>query len=282
VSFRGFDAQDGAAVMARLAALLAPGEAALVTRMRDVAGRAAAAIGALFGGDRAPYEAAEGEVRELAAALRRAPLAAPGTEAERELRVCELVLHLSMYTTPGGRDKAMAELLLAQLAEGERCVVWAHNGHVQKSALRYLGTDELAMGGHLAAALGPRYLAVGFAFGEGEFQANVQNTEGRWGFRRYRLSAPPEGSLEAALLAAHDGDFVLDLRAAPDVPAVQAWLTSGHGQRWFGGYQVGDDCDERTRDASTLLQTFPAVDFDALVFLRRTTAAKPLDPERIY
>jgi len=62
---------------------------------------------------------------------------------------------------------------------------------------------------------------------------------------------------------------------------VTTWLDSGHGQRWFGGYSVADDCDQRTADAATLLATFPRRDLDALVDLARTRAAEPLDPARL-
>ena len=189
-----------------------------------------------------------------------------------------------MYQSRGGRDQAMAELLLAQLDSSNsdvRCVLWAHNAHIQRRPLAYLGSKELAMGGHLAKKLDTRYYALGFAFGEGEFQANFQAPDGTWGFRRYHLSPAPQGSLEATLQTAGLQRFLLDLRSAPDEDAVQQWLETGHGQRWFGGYGVDDRCDEFTRNASTLLQTTPQGDFDGLVYIAKTEAARPIDPQRI-
>jgi erythromycin esterase-like protein len=38
------------------------------------------------------------------------------------------------------------------------------------------------MGGHLAQAFKDDYYALGFAFGSGGFQANAQDSTGRWGF----------------------------------------------------------------------------------------------------
>lgn len=144
----------------------------------------------------------------------------------------------------------MAELLLKQLEQSgveTRCVIWAHNAHVQRSPLRYLDTDELAMGGHLSKSLGDKYYAIGVAFGEGEFQANVQSEGGKWEFRRYTLSPAPEESLEARLGTAGHEKLLLDLRTAPKTESVQNWLRSGHGQRWFGGYtsveEVKEDLD---------------------------------------
>ena len=283
VRFIGVDAQDGGAVVTRLGKLLGSDDEALTQRCTALFAQLKGATQKLFAGERTEFDALQVEVKALASELRGASLSDPRSDdslAERELRVREFISAASMYGTPGGRDKAMADLLLVQLvqlAPKARCVVWAHNGHVTRGALRYLGTDELGMGGHLGAALGERYYALGFSFGEGEFQANAPGTDGKWGFQRYRLSAAPEGSLEHTLGTAHPGDFALDLRSAPQVPAVQTWLDAGHGQRWFGGYQVPDDCDALTRDAAQLLQTFPRADFDGLVYLARTTAARPID-----
>lgn len=290
VRFIGVDAQDGEAVARALEELLAAqaGEAgaALALQARSLVASATEATQQLFSGQREAFERMLDEAGRLAQELERVADAANDREAAARLRLrsAELAAHLRMYGSPGGRDRAMAELLLAQTrarSGEERVVLWAHNAHVQRSALRHLGSDELATGGHLAAALGERYCAVGFAFGEGEFQANAPGSDGAWGFQRYRLSAAPEGSLEEQLGRAHAGDFALDLRSAPPSPAVQTWLDAGHGQRWFGGYQVPDDCDERTRDASALLQTFPRQDFDALMYLARTSAARPVDVRRI-
>jgi erythromycin esterase len=87
--------------------------------------------------------------------------------------------------------------------------------------------------------------------------------------------------LEADLAATGLGDLAVDLRTAPPDTTVQRWLTTPHGQRWWGGYNVPDDCDERTRDASQLMPMTPANDFDGLVFFARTTAAVPVDRSRI-
>ena len=290
VRFLGCDAQDAEAVLARLRALL-PEAAQLLARADALLTRARDATAKLFGGDRADFDALQPDVRVFEVDVGLAAAALPPAAAdEASLRAREFALHLSMYGSPGGRDRAMAELLLRQLdalgaasgAAGEtRCALWAHNAHVQRTAMRYMNTDELAQGGHLAQALGDRYVAVGFAFGEGEFQANARDADGRWGFRRYRLSPAPVGSLDATLAAAHAGDFALDLRRAPTGPRVQQWLAAGHGQRWYGGYQVPDDADARTRDAEALMKTYPRADFDALVFLAKTTAARPIDVARV-
>lgn len=279
VRFIGFDAQDGEAVVERIGGLM--GDSALTGRLNVLLERAGGAMQHLFQGDRRAFEALGSDLDLLERDLGTSKLPHQDEQAELLLRTSELRAHILMYGTPGGRDKTMADLLLAQLGANEKCVVWAHNGHVKRSALDYLGTEELAMGGHLAHALKHDYYALGFAFGSGDFQANALDSTGRWGFKRYHHTALATGSLEADLVATGLGDLAIDLRSAPPDTTVQRWLTTPHGQRWWGGYNVPDDCDERTRDASQLMPMTPANDFDGLVFFARTTAAVPVDRSRI-
>lgn len=278
VRFIGVDAQDGEAVAGRLGELLGPANTSLAGRIDSLVVRGAAATQRMFQGQRGGFDSLQAEVPPVLDALRAAET---NHAKEISFRGAELQAHLGMYGTPGGRDRAMADLLLAQLAPGERAVLWAHNAHVKRSALDYLGSPELAMGGHLAAALGEGYYVLGFAFGSGGFQANAQDSSGRWGYRRYQHTAPPTGSLEATLAAAARGDFYVDLRSLRRGSPLHAWMHAPHGQRWWGGYNVPDDADAQTRDAKRLLPMVPARDFDGLVFHLRTTPAVPMDRARI-
>lgn len=279
VRFIGFDAQDGDAVADRIGELV--NDSVLAGRVRALVADAGPAMQQLFQGDRAAFDSLS--VRLWAIDHDLQSLSSLPSDARKALVVhrVELSSFVTMYGTPGGRDDAMAELLMLQTEPSDKCVVWAHNQHVKRSALDYLGTDELAMGGHLALALKNNYYALGFAFGAGAFQANAPDSTGRWGFKRYNHTAPATGSLEETFATNDLGDFAIDLRSAPTDTAVQRWLHTGHGHRWWGGYQVPDDCDERTRDASQLMPMTPANDFDGLVFFLRTTAAVPLDKSRI-
>jgi len=279
VRFIGCDAQDAEVVVERIAELVP--DQGLTDRMNGLVERSIPAVQQLFQGDRAAIEALSTEIDQFEQDLQRSSLPAEDDRSELRLRMLEFRSSLLMYGTAGGRDKAMAELLTAQLGPGEQCVLWAHNGHVQRSPLDYLGSEELAMGGHLAQAFKHDYYALGFAFGSGGFQANAQDRTGSWGFKRYHHAAPVTGSLEADLAAAGMDDLAIDLRTTPDDTTVQRWLRTPHGHRWWGGYNVPDDHDERTRDATQLMQMIPADHFDGLVFLLRTTPATPLDRSRI-
>lgn len=280
VRFVGIDVQDPSAAAERLAELL-PDEAEMLAAARAIAAELGPAVSKLWSGEIEDYESLSKRTGELVERLgARADL-----PSEARVRLTEFRHGVEMFRSPGGRDLALAKLLLAELdAAGPdtRAVVWAHNGHVTRAPLSYLASDELAMGGHLGAALGEQYYALGFLFGEGEFQANDRDEAGAWGFRRYRVGPPPVGALEAPFVEAGRGDCVVDLRGAPRTGEVAQWLETGHGQRWYGGYAIAPDYAEAARDVNRLLPTTPRADYDGLAFLARTSAATPRDPTRIF
>ena len=282
VHFFGVDAQDGHAVEARMTDLLAT-YPDLSTRIKLMRPRAEAAVQAHFQGDRRMLDSVLVEVGQLRTGIERATANDP-QRADIMLHTQELCAYFTQYGSPGGRDRAMGELLLLRLAQLEpdaRCVFWAHNAHVQKSALSYLGTDERASGGHLHKALGDAFYSVGFTFGTGAFQATAQRPSGGHGFKRYTHKHIVEGSLEWQLSDVNARDHFIDLRHAPKDDAIQQWLTTGHGFRWWGGYMVPDDVDAATGDLTGLSQLHPITDHDGLVFLAKTTAARPMDAARI-
>jgi erythromycin esterase len=108
------------------------------------------------------------------------------------------------------RDESMAtnvRSILDNEPKGTRMVVWAHNGHVARSgALAWT-----PMGSHLAKDLGGGYVALGFAFDRGAFQA----TNGKGGFGEYRVGESPLGDVAEAFRRVHLPLFALDLRGAP-------------------------------------------------------------------
>ncbi len=280
VRFVGIDVQDAKACGARLAGLLnerLPRDAAAVLSISE---RLDGTVQKMYGGDRTAYDDLVREAIELADRVRsEAAQESPKGPLSVELRsvLREFEGSVQMYLTPGRRDRAMAEMTLGVLedsGQNAKIVLWAHNAHVTKSPLRYLGSDELAAGGHLANALGEKYYAMGFAFGAGDFVAN-DLAEGKWIFRTYSVDAPPEGALESWFMAGVGEVSVTDLRRDSGDAQVEQWKRAGHGQRWFGGYRVPENVREVSRDASKLMPTYPREAFDALVFLPRTTASTP-------
>ncbi|MCA9728472.1 MAG: erythromycin esterase family protein, partial [Candidatus Eisenbacteria bacterium] len=92
------------------------------------------------------------------------------------------------------RDEAMAanvQWILQTQAPGTRIVLWAHNGHIQRTP----NSSWKTMGTHLAEALDSDYVCFGFAFDHGGFQAQDwtggQGNPG--GLRAFEVGpAPPE------------------------------------------------------------------------------------------
>ena len=109
------------------------------------------------------------------------------------------------------RDKAMAENVAWILEnEGPRCktVVWAHNGHVARDPRGIFDGAVESMGMHLARRFDPELVVVGFAFGEGAFQAVVKE---KATVHRECSRAGARWTLDA-ILARQGVSFMLDLR----------------------------------------------------------------------
>lgn len=186
---------------------------------------------------------------------------------------------------PAARDRGMAQSMLDALASrpaGTKAVLWGHNGHITTGPLRWLGSDALGCGGHLRAALGERYFALGVAFGSGGFQALDKNAEGKWRFRRYQHGPPPAETAEHAFLQAGLSDALINFRQAPADGPVRGWLDGGCGMRSWGGYRVPADPDAAVEEGQGLAWTVLAEDYDGLLFLETTTSAEPVDKSAIW
>lgn len=101
------------------------------------------------------------------------------------------------------RDKSMAanvEWILDQAPAGSKIVLWAHNAHVSK--------EEGWMGKYLADRYGDDMYVLGFAFGEGRYNA----VGDQFDVSSHEAIAPVPGSLETLLEATGISRFILDLR----------------------------------------------------------------------
>jgi erythromycin esterase len=168
------------------------------------------------------------------------------------------------------RDRAMAEnvaWLLDQEPPGARMVVWAHNGHVSRC-------DPFAavhpLGEHLRRRFGAGYLAIGFVFNRGAFQA-IDGSRRRETLAERTLGPAPPEDLGAAFARTGLPAFVLDLRGLQSPGAAAAdWLAQRHPMRETGAIFTGEAA-----------MVFPVVvpeRFDAVLFVDRTTRARPLPP----
>lgn len=161
------------------------------------------------------------------------------------------------------RDRSMAENIAALLeVEGTgRLVSWAHNGHAQKVSR---AGDTPSMGQHLDDVFGAEHVVVGFAFGEGSFQATAMPG----GLQDHTVGPPIEHSFDAALAAVGPAVFALDLGTAPTEGPVHEWLASGPVTRSIGSAYSEEYAEHfwYSRD--------PRQMFDVIVFVAETTAAR--------
>ena len=149
-------------------------------------------------------------------------------------------------------------------------VVVGHNGHIT-----FGDFPAQPMGWHLRQRLGRRYLAMGFFFNQGRFQAIRQQAtppDKRMPLHEFSVGPAPQGLLEHTLAKAGLPACVVDLRQAP--PALGAWLQSRWQVRSIGAAYHEDE-------ASYWTLSYPSEEYDALFFVDQTTRARPLPAQTL-
>ncbi|HKE14027.1 MAG TPA: erythromycin esterase family protein, partial [Kofleriaceae bacterium] len=182
-------------------------------------------------------------------------------DAEHHARIAEQAE--ALYSAPGDyfvRDAAMAEnvrWLLEREGKGTRMMLWAHNGHVSM-------TDRF-MGRALRRALGRDYAAIGFLFDRGSFQA-FDGSPAKAGLKEFTLGPAPAATLEAAFARAGAPLLYVDLRAARG--QVKAWLDQAQPSRQAGAVFSTEQAMTAPHEVGK--------EFDAVIFVDRTTRARPI------
>src|SRR5262245_17900166 len=165
------------------------------------------------------------------------------------------------------RDRCMAANVRALLdAEGPqaKAVLWAHNGHVQRSPSVFFKVIELTnMGSHLHAMFSSEMVVVGFAFNQGSFQAVDETGK----LHDHTVPPAPEGFVDAALAATGLPLLALDLANMPPDSPVAKWFAGKPLQRSIGAVFHGDHSNY-SQAAN------PRNKYDILLFVDRTTAAR--------
>jgi erythromycin esterase len=160
------------------------------------------------------------------------------------LRHNEEGLRVGMYAPTVPRDHAIAEVTLwivGQLRPGERAVLWAHNAHVQRVAIKGPSVPPgsfIAAGARFDAILGDRYYAIGTTYG---------------GPSRDDATPPKPDSVDAAMAEMKAEGFILPMR-------------NGERPQW-----AGEERPMRFQNGYLTLKAGEA--FDALVYFDRATAA---------
>lgn len=227
-----------------------------------------------------------GTVSEVSARLQangHAYVARSSASAWRQACRCARVLRLADDQRRTGddnllrftlRDRSMAESVGWLLEEGgprAKVVVWAHNGHVaQDSAGLFDDGGVETLGMNLVRTVDPGAISIGFFFGEGAFQAMVEERPGIYDLREVVVGPPPAGSLDAALAQVGLPAFALELNQLED--DVAAWFHAPRITREVGALFEGEEAMPRS--------VVPAASYAAVVFVARTTRARPTPTAR--
>jgi erythromycin esterase len=164
------------------------------------------------------------------------------------------------------RDESMADNVkwIADQNPGAKIIVWAHNGHIAHGG----SPSYTPMGSYLRKMFGSLYVNFGFAFNEGSFQA----IEAGKGLHDFTVGPAPDGSLDATLASAGLPIIALDLREPPSQPAVNHWLKAAHQTRSIGAVFSNEQA------ASYFVSAAASDMFNVLLFVEKTTAARPIAP----
>jgi erythromycin esterase len=278
VQFTGFDMQATPVAHASVAAFLervAPDQAkawlAPLAPLADpLVGRRVAAAspderGKLIAGLAALAGAFDQHRNTWAAAAGAAAFA----DARHDLTILQQAT--AMYAAKGqgvadARDRAMADNV-GWLLEQTRAkiVVWAHDGHIAST----LSGASANIGSYLRKRYQQAYVNLGFVFHEGSFQAMAE-TGGAGGPVEFTVGPAPDHYASAAFARAGKPLLVLDLRALPRRGPVRDWFAAPHPLREIGA-TFSDD------QSSSSVYVLPKL-FDAVIYVGKTTRARPLPP----
>lgn len=140
------------------------------------------------------------------------------------------------------------------LADGEKAVIYAHSGHVNKlntGLLRHIDVSDRSLGGYLHQEFGDRYYALSFQPGEGIV------LQQKTGSRQVEeeLDRPPYNSFEYSALLTGQDCFFYPSGAIPDDMFYVRWIANIQVGRGFSFYSIPHR-------------------FDGLIFIREN---KPVD-----
>jgi erythromycin esterase len=175
------------------------------------------------------------------------------------------------------RDRAMAAAVEWVREQHPRVAVWAHDAHLNRSGQRTGegGVRTPSLGSLLADRHGDAYLAVGFAFGRGDFRAITEIVEPEEPshvrrLQRHHRESPDSGSVEETLAALAVPVGVVDLGRAREDDRLAGWLGTPQSHFEAGVVYGGDS---RTPEECSYVYSEA---FDLLCYVDETTATRPL------
>ncbi len=173
------------------------------------------------------------------------------------------------------RDEYMAEnvrWIVETFGPKTRIVLWAHNAHIQAATQ---GPGIPSMGSYLRQTYRNAYYALGFTFNQGSFQSRELGKDGAFGgMKEFAVGPAPEFSVgwyfSNAGRKRHVENYIVDFRSAPQEGPVAKWLSTAQPVYSMGGVYSNDWKPEQHIASAVLRQ-----EFDGLIFIERTTRARP-------
>ena len=175
---------------------------------------------------------------------------------------------MQMQANEVSRDQSMADNIkwILDHNPGAKIVLWAHNGHVATGGE---GGYE-PMGVSLRKMFGNQMVVFGFAFNQGSFQAIEMPFPSKRGLRNFNIDPAPDGSLDAILASAGLKIAAIDLRRLPKQGEVADWFKEPRATK-----SIGAGYGEEFAANFLIKQVTPKI-YDVLLFVEKTTAARPL------
>jgi len=266
LEFAGFDMQNVSLPMAQVKAYLSQHNAQSAAKADQIYGKVQVIQSAPQPTDPAVLNSLITDSRWIETLVS----SAPGKRNTQQLwaaRMAHLVTqYLLMNSGQQSRDESMAENVewIASRNRKALVVVWAHNGHIT-----YDGDAYVSMGTKLRGFYGTRLFTFGFAFDQGSFNAVSESNR----VASFSVGPAPPDTLDDALAQVGSDAFILDLRAVPNFGPAFQWANAEHASRNIGGQYKDED------DPSSIVSVPIVRRFDAIVFVKRTSAAVPLPRE---
>jgi erythromycin esterase len=148
------------------------------------------------------------------------------------------------------RDSLMASNVAEEIKKGHKFIIWAHNGHVQKTP----NTFSKTMGQHLWQNLGQGYAALGFSTYEGYFTAYNPQQQGVVDTNPLHL--PEAHQIESLLKQVNQPNYFFESKGLTLPAAVTEYRLQVYG------------LTENQFQLSNMIN-----DFDYIIFLTKTTGS---------
>lgn len=180
------------------------------------------------------------------------------------------------------RDQAMADNVdwLLSSENTDQIALWGHDAHINRSKQPVRDRDiaEPSMGAHLAERHGRDYVALGFTFGSGTFQALSESGTDSDGETSYELQgqalqSPVAGTIDETFAELDFPVALLDIRGLSPANPLPAWLDTPH-QTFSAGATYDPGSPEEYVNEYVFAEAF-----DALCYVAETTRARPVDTD---